>query len=59
MWTYRLWVLFGSKWQLWQEGSRDQVMFVMCSAREAARLVGLGAAAWDFTQEFIPMAGVA
>lgn len=52
MWTWRLYVKFDRVWKLWQEGSRDQVMTVMCSAREAARLVALGASGWQLAQVF-------
>jgi hypothetical protein len=52
MWIHRLYVWFDGKRKLWQEGTRDQVMAVMCSAAEAARLVALGASGWQMTQEF-------
>jgi len=52
MWTFRLYVWFDGKRKLWQEGSREQVMHVMCSVREAARLMALGAGGWQLTQEF-------
>lgn len=52
MWTYRLYLWFGNKRRVWLEGTRDQVMTVMCSARQAQAAAWRGATGWEMAQEF-------